>query len=84
VVELKASELEVDSDSKSNPKGGKWIINVEPSATIATTKVHPSEPKEPKEGECLFHSQMWIKGDLHHFIFDSSSQKKIISVEIIK
>jgi hypothetical protein len=48
--ELKASELEADFDSESNPKGGKWIINVEPSATVATTKVRPSEPEEPEEG----------------------------------
>jgi hypothetical protein len=56
VVELKASESEDNPDSKSNPEGGKRIIDVEPSATVATTKVHPSEPKEPEEGECLFHS----------------------------
>jgi len=43
MAELKASESEVDSDSESNPKGGKQIIDVEPSATIATTKVRPSE-----------------------------------------
>jgi hypothetical protein len=71
MVELKASESEVDSDSESNPEGGKWIIDVEPSATIATTKVQPSEPEEPEEGECLFHSQMWVKGAPLHFIVDS-------------
>jgi hypothetical protein len=37
--ELKAFELEADYDSESNPKGGKNIINVERSATVATTKV---------------------------------------------
>lgn len=58
VVDLKASESEVDFDSKSNIEGGKRIIDAEPSATVATTKVRPSEPEEPKEGECLFHSQM--------------------------
>jgi hypothetical protein len=56
VVELKASKLEANSDSESNCEGGKQIINVEPSATIATTKVRPSEPEEPEEGELLFHS----------------------------
>jgi hypothetical protein len=56
VVELKAFESEVDSDSKSNPKGGKKIIDVESSATVSMTKVRPNEPKEPEEGECLFHS----------------------------
>jgi hypothetical protein len=58
VVELKASKSEVDYESKSNLEGGKWIIDVEPSATIATTKVQPSEPEEPEEGERFFHSQM--------------------------
>jgi hypothetical protein len=84
VVELKASESEVDSDSESNPEGGKWIIDVEPSATVATTKVWPSEPEEPEEGECLFHSQMWVKGAPLHFIVDSGSQKNLISAEVIK
>jgi hypothetical protein len=58
---MKASDFEVGYDSKSNPEGGKWIIDVEPSAIVATTKVQPSEPEEQEEGECLFHSQMcWI------------------------
>jgi hypothetical protein len=84
VVELKDSESEEDSDSESNPEGGKQIIDVEPSATVTTTKVQPSEPEEPEEGECLFHSQMWVKGAPLHFIVDSSSQKNLISAEVIK
>jgi hypothetical protein len=56
VLELKASKSEDGSDSESNLEGGKWIIDVEPSATVATTKFRPSEPEEPKEGERLFHS----------------------------
>jgi len=56
VAEVKAFELEVDYDSESNPKGGKHIIDVEPSATITTTRVQPSELEEPEEGEFLFHS----------------------------
>jgi hypothetical protein len=42
---LKASELEADSNSESNPEGGKWLIVVEPSTMVATTKVRPSEAK---------------------------------------
>jgi hypothetical protein len=53
---LKAFESEVDSDFESNPKRGKWIIDDEHSATVATTKFQPKEPKEPEEGEHLFHS----------------------------
>jgi hypothetical protein len=84
MVELKDSESEVDFDSESNPKGGKWIIDVEPSATFTTTKVHSSEPDEPEEGERLFHSYIWEKGPLLHFIIDKSSQKNLISAEIVK
>jgi hypothetical protein len=47
MVEMKASKSEVNSDSKSNPEGGKWIIDVETSAIVATTKVQSSEPEEP-------------------------------------
>jgi hypothetical protein len=81
---MKASESKADSDSESNPEGWKWIIDVEPSDTVATTKVHPSELEEPEEVEYLFHSQMWVKGALLHFIVYSDSQKNLISVEVIK
>jgi hypothetical protein len=39
MVELKAFDSEADSDSKSNLEGGKQIIDVEPNATVSTTKV---------------------------------------------
>jgi hypothetical protein len=84
VAEVKAYESASSSDSKSEPKNGRWVIDVEPSATLATTKIQPSEPNDPEEGEHLFHSHMWVKGTLLHFIFDSSIQKKLISVEVIK
>jgi hypothetical protein len=60
--ELKASELDACSDSEPKPNKGKQIIDAEPSATIATTKVKQSEPEDLEEGEHLFHSQMWVKG----------------------
>ena len=81
---MKASESEDDSDSKSNPEGGKRIIDVEPNATVATTKVQPSEPEEPEEGERVFHPQMWVKGSPLHFIVDGGSQKNLISAEVVK
>jgi hypothetical protein len=56
VAELKSYESEVDSDFESNLESGKWIIDAEPSAIVATTKVQPSKPEEPEEGEHLFHS----------------------------
>jgi hypothetical protein len=55
VVEVKASKLDVGSDSESEPERGRWIIDAEPSDTVATTKLHHGEPDEPEEGECLFH-----------------------------
>jgi hypothetical protein len=82
--EMKASESEVDSDSESNPEGEKRIIDVEPNATVATTKVCPSEPEEPEEGERLFHSHMWVKGAPIHFIVDNGSQKNLILAEVVK
>ena len=65
MAELKASELDGCYESELEPnKGndkGKTIIDVEPSATVATTKIQKIEPKDPEEGECLLHSQMWMK-----------------------
>jgi hypothetical protein len=84
MAELKAFDSKVDSHSESNPEGGKWIINVEPSSIFTTTKLRPSKPEEPEEGECLFHSQMWLKGTLLHFIVDSGSKKNLISTEADK
>jgi hypothetical protein len=73
VVEVKASESDVDSDSVPEPERGRWIIDAKPSATVATTKLEHGEPYNPEEGERLFHSQMWVKGTPLHFIIDSGS-----------
>ena len=54
--EVKASKSDVGFDSKPEPERGRQIIDVEPSATAATTKLHLGEPDEPEEGERLFHS----------------------------
>ena len=53
---MKAYELDAGSDSKLELEKERHIIDLEPSATVATTKIHPSEPDEPEEGENLFHS----------------------------
>jgi hypothetical protein len=53
-------------------------------AIVSTTKLQPNEPNETKEGEHLFHSQMWVKGTPLHFIIDSSSQKNLILAEVVK
>jgi hypothetical protein len=84
VAEVKASESDVGSDSELELERGRWIIDVELSATVATTKLQPSEPDEIEEGECLFHSQMWVKVTPLHFIIDRGSQKNLISTEVVK
>jgi hypothetical protein len=84
VAEVKASESDADSDFEIEPERGRRIIDVEPSATIATTKLQPGELGDPEEGEHLFHSQMWVKRTPLHFIIDSGSQKNLISSEVIK
>jgi hypothetical protein len=78
VAQVKASE------SESEPEKGRQIIDTEPISIVTTTKIHPCEPDEPEEGECLFHSQMWVRGTPLHFISDSGIQKNLISTEVIK
>jgi hypothetical protein len=85
VTEVKFSKSDAGFDSESKPEKGIRIIDAEPSAIVATTtKVQSNEPNELEEGEHLFHSQMWVKGTLVHFIIDSGSHKKLISAEVIK
>jgi hypothetical protein len=59
-------------------------MDVEPNATIATTKIQKEELEDPEEVERLFHSKMWVKGSSLQFIVDSGSQKNLISVEVVK
>jgi hypothetical protein len=56
VAEVRASESDVGSNSESEPERERWIIDAEPSGTVATTKLHPGEPDNPEEGEHLSHS----------------------------
>ena len=81
MAELKAFELDACFDSESEPvKGndkGNKIIDVDPDAIVATTKI---QREDPEEGEHLFHSQMWVKGSPLQFLVDSGSQKNLISV----
>jgi hypothetical protein len=56
VAKVKASESDVDSDSETEQERRRWIIDEKPNAIVATTKLQPSEPDKPEEGERLFHS----------------------------
>jgi hypothetical protein len=82
--EIKEKESNPDSESDSENNGRRQIIDADPTATVTTTTIQPEEPTDPEEGECLFHSQMWVKGTPLHFIVDSGSQKNLISVEVVK
>jgi hypothetical protein len=73
VAEVKSSESNVGFESDPKLDRGRRIINAEPSSTVSTTKLQPGELDEPEEGECLFHSHMWVKGTSLHFIIDSGS-----------
>jgi hypothetical protein len=84
VAEVKSSESDAGSNFESEPENGRHIIDAEPNVTVSTTKIQPSEPNDPEEGEPLFHSKMCVKGTLLHFIIDSGSQKNLISTKVIK
>ena len=60
MVGLKALESNACSNPKPEPeKGdekGKQIIDADPSAIVATTKLQGEDPKDLEEGERLFHS----------------------------
>ena len=88
VAEIKAFESDAYSNTESEPeKGndrGKNIIDAEPNTIVSTMKIQKEEPEDSEEEECLFHSQMWVKDSLLQFTFDSGSQKKMISAEVVK
>jgi hypothetical protein len=50
VAEVKVFELDAGSDLESKEKKRRQIIDMKPSATVATTKIHPSELDELEEG----------------------------------
>ena len=62
---MRASDSDACFDSELEPKKGnekgKQIIDAEPNAIVATTKIQKEEPEDPEEEERLFHSQMWVK-----------------------
>jgi hypothetical protein len=84
VVDIKDKEPDPDSESDSENTGKRQIIDAEPTTIVVTATIQPEEPTDPKEGERLFHSQMWVKGTLLHFIIDSGIQKNLISAEVVK
>jgi hypothetical protein len=73
VAKIKYKELKPDSESDSENTGKGQIIDAYPTVIVMTTTIQPEAPTDPEEGECLFHSHMWVKGTPLHFIVDSGS-----------
>jgi hypothetical protein len=80
----KNKEPNPDSESNYEYTSKRQIIDADPTAIVATATIQPEEPTDPEEGECLFHSHMWVKGTPLNFIVDSGSQKNLISTEVVK
>jgi hypothetical protein len=84
VAEIKDKESNPDSKSNYENTGKRQIIDIDPTTIVATATIQPEEPIDPKEGEWIFHSHMWVKGTPLHFIIDSGRKKNLISIEVIK
>jgi hypothetical protein len=67
----KLKEKESNPDSEFDSEWGKWIIDANPSVTIATANIQTNESEDLDEGEHPFHSQMWVNESPLHFIIDS-------------
>ena len=76
--------LTLNQNPRKGNDRGKKIIDAEPNATVATTKIQKEEPEDSEEEERLFHYQMWVKGSQLHFIVNSGSQNNLISAEVVK
>jgi hypothetical protein len=84
VAEIKDKESDRDSESDSKNTSRRKINDAKPTSIVVTIAIQPEEPTNIKEGVCLFHSKMWVKGTPLHFIVDNSIQKNLISAEVIK
>jgi hypothetical protein len=84
VDELKDIEPNPDMEFDLENIENRYIINANPTATITTKTIQLEELVDPKEGERLFHSHMWVKGTPLHFIVDKGIQKNLISTKAIK
>jgi hypothetical protein len=73
VAKIKDKEPNLDSKFDYENIGKGQIIDADPTAITTTAVIQPEEPTDPEEGECLFHSQMWVKGTPLHFIIDRGS-----------
>jgi hypothetical protein len=84
LAKIKDKEPNPDLESDSKNTGKRHVIDADPTSIVMITTIQPEEPTDPEQGECLFHSQMWVEGTPLHFIFDSGIQKNLISTEVVK
>jgi hypothetical protein len=84
VDEVKDTEPNLDSEFDLENIENRQIIDADSTATVTTTTIQLEEPVYPEEGECLFHSQMWVKETLFHFIADNDIQKNLITDKVLK
>jgi hypothetical protein len=84
VAEVKDTELNPDLESDIENVENRQLIDIDPTTTVVTTTIQPKESVDPKEGKCLFHSKMWVKGTLLHFIVDNENQRNLISAKVVK
>jgi hypothetical protein len=75
VVEIKDKDPNPDSESDSENTGKRQIIDADPAAIVATAIIQPEEPIDLEEGECLFHSHMWVKGTPLHLLLISEARR---------
>jgi hypothetical protein len=73
VAKIKYKEPNPESESDSENTDRRQIINGDPTAIVTNATIQPKEPTYPEERECIFHSQMWVKGTPLHFIVDNRS-----------
>jgi hypothetical protein len=69
VAEIKDKELNPDSESDSENTDRRQIIDADPTVIVTTTTIQLEEPTDPEEGDRLFHSQMWVEGNLTAFYY---------------
>jgi hypothetical protein len=84
VTEIKNKELKLDSEFDPENIENRYIIDTKPTATVGTATIQPKETVDPEEGECLFHSHIWVKRTPLHFIVESDNKKNLISAEVVK
>jgi hypothetical protein len=84
VAEIKDKDPNPNSKYDYENNGKRQIIDIDPTDIVGTATIQPKEPRDPEEGERLFHSQMWVKGTPLYFIVDSRGQKNIILAQVVK